>query len=1203
MYFLQRLSFLNKRGNGNFAARLPDSNHLKWIVMRLELIMLVVFAACFQVSGSSFGQIRIKADHKALKKVLEDVENQSGMIFMYNNTLLENSRPVNLDIQSAPLELTLKRIFDNQPFSYQIIDKTIILKVKPTSSVKETMEVEGRINDETGKPFPGVVIQVQGSEQKTISDKSGYFKLTKVDRLAVLICSFVGYERQYVKVAEISKDRFIITMKPTSTTLNEVVMVGYGAVKRKDLTGSVSSVNINEINNSPLVTIDQALAGKAPGVQVTQSDGSPGGVARIRIRGGTSLLGGNDPLYIIDGVQVNVSNNYIGAGGEVSNPVAGLGSGRDAGVNNTIGSSFGRGLNTLAGLNLNDIESIDILKDASATAIYGSRAANGVVIITTKKGKKNEKPLLEANYYYAVSTAIREKVLNAEEYKKVFLKGSQNLNNRLREKGLPLDAAASAYLTNPDLLGTANTNWLDMVTRTGQTQNADLSLRGGGTASSYYMSLSYNKQLGTLEGTSFSRIAGKINLTNELSDKLRVIANLDLGFTKNSITNGVYSAAVLAPPTWSPYNADGTLSVFPNAVFPGTNATSSGITNPMALLQGKNLSDGNLLLGSLALEYDILKELKFRSTASVNYSGSHQLTYEPSTVSVINNNLGGVPGDTGIGSQAQSQNNDFFFENTLTWDKQLNIDNHLTILAGTSWQKTKSRQFAASGQTYPDDVYLNGLSSAAVYLRPTAGESYAGLLSFYMRANYSLKDRYLLTITARSDASSKFPATNRVGYFPSAGIAWKIKEESFLKDVSWLDELKLRASAGYTGTQNIGNNLFYTLYTPVAYAGANALVPSQLGNDKIKWENTLQKDVGLDIAVLNGRLSASIGYYHKYTKGLLMSSAVPLSSGFSSALINKADISNKGLEIELRGDLIKAKNFGWNMAINVSANRSKVEKLNRLLPSATSLGSDDPAIVGEMIGNNALVPGGSIGQFYGAYYLGVLRNQQDINLYTYPSSPVGSVYTLFPPISNTLGLGSPYYQTYGMVYGENALAPMLLNRTAIGDATPKFYGGMTHMINYKRFSVIANLTYSYGGKVLYLYENNSLGLGDLRNKSARIQLPTYQDDPNSNRPILYLKDPNTPSGAGASTLNIFDASYIKLKSINISYALPQALLQKLGVRQALIYISASNLFTITKYPGPDPEVSNDPYSIIGGNTDDASYPQARQYAIGARFSF
>jgi TonB-linked SusC/RagA family outer membrane protein len=1182
-------------------------------VMKLTIFLLT--AAFLQVSANGNAQnVSFSGENVPLTTVFASIEKQTGFVFFYNNESIKKSEPLTVNFSNVTLEAALRICLRDLPLSYSIKGRTIFISPVSQTSLLENqnrvvtippLDLQGRVLNEQGEPLVGVTILIKGTNIGTKTDGQGRFTLNNIEKDAILVFSYVGYSSSEYKLAG-DKNEISITLTQKTSSLSDLVMVGYGTTRRKDLTGAVSSINVKEINNTPLITIDQALAGKASGVQVTQSDGSPGGVARIRIRGGTSLIGGNDPLYIIDGVQIQVGSQYIGAGAELTNLLeSAAGSSRDASRGQAIGSSFGRGLNTLAGLNINDIESIDILKDASATAIYGSKAANGVVIITTKKGKKNEKPLLEANYNTTFARAITENVLTADEYRAIYLKGAQNLNKRLAEKNLPADPAATAYINNPSLLGTANIDWIDMVTRTGITHNADISMRGGGTGSSYYTSLAYNTTTGTLLGTDFSRISGKINLMNEVTSKLRLITNLDFGFTKNSITNGIYSAAVLAPPTWEPFNPDGTISAFPNAIFPGSNSTASGIVNPMSLLRGKNEADGSLLLGSMTLEYDILKDLKFRSIASVNYSTSHQLTYQPSTVSAINNLLGSTSGTTGVGSESQLQNKDLFFENTLTWNREFNENHRLNLLGGTAWQKTSSNRFSANGQTYPDDDFLNGLSSAAIYLRPTAAKTYASLLSFYVRANYTFKERYLLTLTGRSDASSKFPKANRVGYFPSFGVAWRISDETFLKNVSWLNELKLRASAGYTGTQNIGDNMFYTLYTPVSYSGVNALIPSQLGNDQIKWENTLQKDLGLDIALFNNRFNASIGYYEKYTEGLLMAGQIPQSTGFSSAILNKADVRNRGLEIELRGDVLSGKNFSWNIGLNVSGNRSMLMKLNRLLPSATSIGQDNPIATGESIGNYALVPGQPLGQMYGAIFLGLLRTQKEVTDYIWVpgTNPNGSIWVSFNPSFSAIGLGYPRFQTTGEAYGPTALATQILNRARIGSATPDFYGGMTHTFSYKKLSVMANFTYSYGGNILYLFESTSLGLGDLRNRSDRILLPTYGEDPASNRPLLLLKETNTATGAGASSLNIFDASYIKLKSLNISYALPQAWLSRIGLRQGLVYVSGSNLFVITKYPGPDPEVSNDPYTIIGGNTDDASFPQSRQFSIGVRFGF
>lgn len=1163
-----------------------------WLTMKLLIILM--FAGFLQVSATGYSQtVSISGTNIPVKKVFDAVKKQAGYVFFYDADLIRKAKPVTLDVRDAPVEKVLSETFKDQPFDWSIENKTVTIIKKPDFEqpsviLPQTIDVHGKVTDAEGKPLQAVSVVVKGTTKGVSTNVDGNFSIT-ADKGDFLVFSFVGYKTVMQRVGNIPIMN--VVMKIDVKEGDQVVVIGYGTMKRKDLTGSVASVNVDEIKNTPFVSVDQALAGKAAGVQVTQADGSPGGVARIRIRGGASLIGGNDPLYIIDGVPVTIQNRYIQSAADVVNPTERLGS--DNSMNTTVGSSFESGLNTLAGLNINDIESIDILKDASATAIYGSKAANGVVIITTKRGMKNEKPLLEANYYTGFSNAITEKLLNADQYKAVMLEAAKNVNALRAAQGRPAEAIATSVINDPKFLGTDNTDWLKLVTRTGVTQNADLSVRGGGTGSRYYTSLDYTNQTGTLLGTDFTRLSGKVSLDNEITKRLRVITNLDYGFTKNNITNGIYTQALYAPPTLPAYNPDGSPYIFvPSSL--GAYAYQ-GFQNPMALLRGINRSNNLLLVGSLSLEYDILKSLKFRSTASVNYTGYHQLNYVPSTAVVASAN-GVSSSQGGIATQAQTQQTDAFYENTLTWDKQFNADNRLNLLVGTSWEQNNMQSFSASGQGFPDDKFLNGLSSAALALPPKASESQNSLLSFYLRANYAFKEKYLLTLTGRSDESSKFPASNRTGYFPSFGVAWRASEEPFLKKAKWLNNLKFRASAGYTGTQNLGDNLFYTLYTPVSYVSTNALVPSQLGNDQIKWESTLQKDAGVDFALFNSRLRGAVGYYNKQSSslyGLLMAVPVAASSGFSSALVNLAEIENKGLEIDLRGDLIRGKNVSWNLAVNLSKNRSKVKNINRDIQDPNNIGYSDPYLNSNFaLGNTILREGQPIGLIYGYTYKGVIKTQKELDDYTANSS-----YAQYGILDN-LGLGYPMYGLIdtGAYKGQFA-------RDIIGHAEPKFYGGITNTINYKQFSLIATLTFSYGGDLLYMPEVQSFGVGDLSNRNTRILLPHYSAaNPDADRPELFLGDPNT-YGTGPSTADVFDASYIKLKSISLNYELPKNVLSKWHIRTAMVYVAGSNLFTITKYPGPDPEISNDPYSLINGYSDAATYPTMRQYTIGARLGF
>ncbi|WP_169472416.1 TonB-dependent receptor [Pedobacter hiemivivus] len=1159
-----------------------EGDKRRWM-MRIKLITVLMIAAFLQVSAAGFAQrFTLARSNITLEKIFEEIEKQTSYNVVYLNSKLNDQKTINVKFNQASLDEVMAYCLKNQSLDYVISDKTIVLKEKSSSvldklaSYFKAVDISGRVVDADGKAIPAVNIKIKGSKKVVVTDADGQFKINVPEANAILVFSSVGYVTKELPATQGMK----VSLELELNKLNEMVVVGYGSTRRKDLTGSVASVDVNEVKNVPFATLDQALAGKAAGVQVVQADGSPGGVAKIRIRGGTSLLGGNDPLYIIDGIQMQIQNRYLQSAAEIVNPVEQFGGDNKA---NTISGAFARGLNSLGGVNINDIETIDVLKDASATAIYGSRAANGVIIITTKKGKLNQKPVFEVNYYTGVSKPIKEKLLNRDQYTTILKEGAKNLNDILTSLDLPLSDDATSILTNPDYLGTANTDWLGLVLRNGITQNADISVRGGGSGSRFYTSLAYNKNNGVVLGTDYTRIAGKLNLDNEINSKFRITTNLDYGFSTNNITNGLYTQALFAPPTVSPYNADGSIRLMD----PAANGAESflGFQNPLFLLDGINKSNSVSLIGSLSAEYDILKDLKFKSTLSVNYNNYRQNNYVPSTVLVADVKAGGWPGSSnnGMATQGQSQTVDLFYENTITWEKQFNENNRLNFLAGTSWQQSKSNSFSASGQGFPDDVYLNNLSSAALTLPSTGVSGQNSLLSFYMRANYALFEKYLFTFTGRSDASSKFPAGNRVGYFPSGGVAWRISQENFLKNVKWIDEIKLRASAGYTGTQNIGDNLFYTLYAPVSYAGTSGMAPSQLGNDKIKWESTLQKDAGIDFAFFKSRLSGGIGYYEKSTSGILFPATVASSSGFKGVTANIADIRNRGVELTIRGEFIRHKDFQWAGTFNISGNHSKV--------LALSNDFSDPANPKEYhYGNTILKVGKPLGLLYGSIFDGIIKTQAEAEDYK-----SRSLYSLYGYL-DMAGIGDARYVLGDPVY-ENYSD---FKQDIIGNAEPKFYGGYTNSITYKDFSLVALATFSYGGDIFYLADAQNQDLGTRTNKGVRILDRWTPENPNSTRPRLILGNGSLVS---AASNNVYDASYIKLKSITLNYQLPKLLMDKLKLNSASIYVSATNLFTITHYPGADPEISNDPYSLIGGYSDTGAYPTVKQFSFGLRFGF
>ncbi|MBD1366596.1 SusC/RagA family TonB-linked outer membrane protein [Mucilaginibacter sp. ZT4R22] len=1148
--------------------------------MRLTTLILIV--TMMQVSAGTLAQkISLSEKNVSLDKIFKKISQQSGYDFLIKGSTLTGIKPVTINLKNVELTDVLNIICKDQPIQYKIENKRIVISQVSESFIDQVksffseVTINGSVVDESGAPMPGTTVKVKEKDIVVVTDKAGKFTITVPNEKSLLVFSFIGFVTQEVP----AKTGMLVTMKPGSNKLEETVIVGYGSTKRRDLTGSVASVNMDEVKDVPFATFDQALTGKASGVQVVQSDGSPGGVAKIRIRGGTSLLGGNDPLYIIDGVQVQVQNNYLTSAADVVSPVERGGSDNP---NNSVSGAFARALNSLGGLNINDIASIDILKDASATAIYGSKAANGVVIITTKKGRYNQKSTLEANYYTSVSVARKEKLLNRDQYMMILKEGATNLNAARALKGQVPDGAATSILTDPNFFENGNTDWMNLVLRKGITQNADVSLRGGGEGSRYYTSLSYNKNEGAVLGTDFTKIAGKISLDNDITKKFRISTNLDYAFLGNNVTNGVYTQAMYAPPTMNPYNADGSIKVISSASL-GAFAYQ-GFQNPLFLLSGKNETSTVSLIGSVTAEYDILKELKFRSSVAVNYNTYNQNNYVPSTVSIATPN-GSGSSNNGTATQGQSQNVNVFYENTITWDKQFNKDNHLTLLAGTSWQINKSKAFTASGQGFPDDTYLNNLSSAAVTLPSTGVSGQNSLLSFYGRANYSLFDKYLFTFTGRSDASSKFPAYNRVGYFPSGGVAWRISQEKFLKNVTWIDDIKLRASIGYTGTQNIADNLFYTLYSPVSYAGINGLSPSQLGNSDLKWESTLQKDAGIDIELFKSRLRLGVGYYNKVTSGVLFPTTVANSSGASTVTANIATIQNRGLEFELSGDFIKKEDFQWSGSLNVSGNRSKVLALPVNIGNPT-----DPSMY--IYGNTVLQVGQPLGLLYGKVFDGIIQNQQELD--AYKKASYYGAYAL--PYT---GIGDARFKGDGIPVAAGFTQSLYAN-DVIGHAEPRFYGGYNNTLTYKAFTLATLATFSQGGDIYYLADIQNMDLSTRTNKGVRILDRWTPENPSTTRPRLLL---GQSSFANASSANVYKASYLKIKSVTLSYQLPKSILNKLKISKAYLYASATNLFTFTKYPGADPEVSNDPYSLIGGYSDSGGYPTVKQYSFGLRIGF
>lgn len=1147
-----------------------------WKIMRISCFLLIL--SCMGVSASAFGQYKVSLDVKdaSVMELFLEIQKKTDLFFVFNASDLETFDKVSVKAENEEVENVLRRVFGKNSLQFTYEGDVIVVKPLARQQPQQAI-IRGQVLSSEGRPLTGVSVVVAGTTRGVITDADGNFILTFTPGANTVIeFSFIGMKKQ--SVAYSGQAMLRVVMEDESAQIDQVVVVGYGEVRAKDFTGSVSSVKAEELKDIPFMSIDAALAGKASGLSVIKADGAPGGAVRMRLRGGTSLKGTNDPLYVIDGIPVMIENGYIDSQSDIANPVEWANYGEQEMGN--VSGGYMRGLNQLSGLNIADIESIDILKDASATAIYGSKAANGVVIITTKKGRRNTSPQLSANYYAGVAIPKKAELLKANDYIAMVNESCDNLiaevDKRIADGTLTsLPSSYTSALTAKAVMAAwdgTDTDWQDKVLRNAFTQSGDIAVSGGGENSSYYTSVSYTSQQGTIKNSDFQRVSGKINLDSNVRPWLRVSTNINYGYTDNDINGGAYAMAMSAPPIYPVYNADGTY-----AMMGPLQSSYMGYQNPAALLEVTNTAKTWNLMGTLGIEIKFLRDFRFKSNTSVNFTNYTQSQYTPSFVDV-SGFYGREETGGGLGSQSQTNSINTFFENMVTWNKTVNTIHRFDAIVGTSWENYRSTFFSATGRGYPDDYIMNNLSSAVTPVKVAGSDPYGenSMLSFYGRANYYLKDRYLFTFTFRSDASSKFGPDNRYGFFPSGAAAWRISEENFMQNAGWIDELKLRASYGKTGTQSIGDHMWRTLYSPSSYAGKNAMYPTQLGNINIGWEATTQADAGVDFSFLNNRLSGTVVWYHKQTDGALLNLTPAPSSSYPTVVYNIADIRNRGLEIDLNADIFRGKDFRWNFSFNIAFNRSLVTNVGG---NPFSDPDDRDAL---NLGTSVIKDGEPLGLLYGRKVNGIIQNQQQLNEALEAMPFAAYMWPYYGP-------GDPYYLGDDTGY---------FDMDVIGYAEPKFFGGFTSNWSYRNWSLLATFTYSYGNDLIYQNSVADMGMNSMANRSKMVLGRWTPENPTNKQSRSMWGETNM-----LTNLNVFDASFLKLKSLTLNYNVPQEFCRRIGINMASVYVATTNLFTITSYPGPDPEVSDAPGSVIGGGRDISSYPTAKTWSMGLRLNF
>ncbi|HEY9000695.1 MAG TPA: TonB-dependent receptor [Mucilaginibacter sp.] len=1072
-----------------------------------------------------------------------------------------------------------------------VIGVSLSLLLMSLSGYAQNGTVTGTVTDGTsGSPLPGVTVKVLNSPGATTStDVNGNYSI-KAGPTNKLVFAFVGYTTQEVSVA--NRTKVDIKLTEENKTLTELVVIGYGTAKRKDLTGAISSVSAATIAKSPVTTLDQALQGRAAGVQVTNNDASPGGNVSVLIRGTGSLAqNGNGPLYVIDGYPVE-----------------------SGGINN---------------INPNDIASIDVLKDASATAIYGIRAANGVVIITTKKGKKDGTQVSVDGYSAFQSKPKEYKVLNAQQFATLALQ--QAADDPAKQ------FTVLSNWNNPSSLTEAD--WQNAVYRSGLTQSYNVGIRGGNDKVQSSTSVGYYDQKGIVLGSYFKRITLGLNLDYQPLPWLKSSTSAKYTYqdSNNPLGTNANATSSLAQLAQLPPTLDGGSNVtsqisdgkgnygFFNPIY----TYVAKYSNPVFAIENNRYSNLNhFLLTNSSLEATIIDGLKIKTNAGITYTGSNGYFYQPEDDRLVNQ-YGSQAGATQNAQYSQYLNTsfDWLWENTISYDKTFG-KHTINFVGGVSEQKNTYNPFSGSGVPPNTDIKdLSQVETGTLKLNTTA-QTITALASQFARLGYNYDSRYYITGTIRRDGSSKFDVGKKYGVFPSGSAMWKAKDEFFLKDVDWLTDLKFRGGYGEVGNQgSIPAFQYEALYSTgslpstsgnLGYpfgktGGSNGIYQSgiaatQPANPDLRWETDYQTDIGMDAAFLHGDLTVTVDWFSRKSKDFLVDIAVPAQTGFSTESKNLGTMTNKGWEFAVNYSHSANKDFRFGAGLTLSFIQNK---LVSLLPGAISI--TNPIITPGQNGQIALSGNGwttftntyigqPVGEFYGYKSLGIFQSQAQIAaLNANAAAKTGGVTQFYQQAAT-----APGDRYYADTNGDGVVNAA--DQTSLGSPQPKFFGGFTLDATYKSWDFNAYFYGVYGNKILNYEESNletfqNRGFVGVENLSQQYYANAWTpSNPSNTYTRIYYND-NSIGNAYPSSAWIENGSFLKLKSFTVGYTLPADVVRKLSVSKIRIYVSTQNLFTITSYKGLDPEIGAQGGYATQTGIDNGTYPSSRYYTVGFNVTF
>ncbi len=1117
------------------------SGFLTKTIRIMKLTIVLIIATCLQVSARGYSQkVTLKENDIQLQKVFEEIRKQTGYQFFYADEILETAKNVTINVKKAPLETVLDLCFANQLLTYTLSENTIVVKRKipapeanaPPKTVSTAIDIKGKVTNESGEPLAGATVLVKGSNNGTKTDDGGNFTID-ANPNSTLVISYVGFET--VEIKAVGRTFIAVQLKPSFSIADQVVVVGYGSVKKTDLTGSVVSIKAEDLNPGANVSVQQALQGRAAGVQIYQKSGEPGSAMSVKIRGISSITGGNDPLYVLDGMPVNNLPPVAASGDQFpSNP---------------------NPRNPLNSLNPEDIESIEILKDASATAIYGSRGSNGVVLITTKRGSLGKLKVGYNAYYGFQKVSKKLNMLTGDQYKKV-------LNDIIDDGG----GVPSARVVN----NVVNVDWQDEIFRSANVQSHDLTFSGGKDNTKFYASMGFYDQEGVVINSGTRRYTARVNLENSVAKKYAFGINFNTSYIHDKYNSVGIGVNENGSALYDALNYDPTFPVRDSAGEYFRSPFMTTLDQPVLLMNGQYASsDGYRTTGNIYGEYYVVPtvSVKLRIGGDVN-SVQRNTWVGPTTI------LGKPFG--GVATINTGNTNYYMGEATVNYREDFGENHSVTALAGFTYDHYGSNSFGGTGRGYslPDLTY-NAIGSG----NPTqntlgSGRASTKIVSYLARVNYAYKNKYLLTASIRSDGSSRFGPNNRFAYFPSAAFAWKMHEESFLKNIDALDELKFRASYGSVGNQNISNYLYFTTFasgpSPIfGNAISNSISPTRLSNANLQWEGARQYDFGFDFSFFKRRLTGTVDYYQRRTDNLLLDLPQPLSTGFGSKTDNVGDMKNTGFELSLNGDIVRSKDFNWDLTANFSSVKNKV----------LSLGPLNQIFAGGagFLGNVTIIkPGESLGSYYGYKVLGVWQTGDDFS-------------------------GAPAGVKPGDLKFEDVDKNKIINasdRMILGSSLPDFTYGFTNNIGYKGLSLSVFFEGQKGAMVLNNTAVDSYFPIDFRrNKLAEPYLNRWTPTNPTNEYPSFVH----PTSQGQQTINsrtVEDASYLRLQSARLGYSFN---LNTKSIKRLQVYVTGQNLVTITKYTGVDPSANALGDDII--KIDYSTYPSTRTVLFGVNVQF